>query len=280
MSGISERLHKYACPQNIERYFGARTFQIAVAQYWKHLIRQGDLMAQLTRYFVQPGSTTVDVGASWGLFTYGQAHSTGPSGSVFSFEPNPVNRDALGAIRDCCPGVEIFNAAASDQDGTAELVVPVSHGRSATAQGSLAHGFSDVETEIVRVPVARLDEMLRTAGRIQFMKIDVEGHERAVLEGATEILSGSRPVVLIEIEQRHLDENIDELFNFIYEFDYDLWALRTKGIVPITEFDLERDQLDYIDGTFVPYSVGRDYVNNFLMLPRGTSHVRPSPYAR
>lgn len=277
---FSESLLKYARPQNIERYFGARTFQIAVAQYWKHLIRQGDLMAQLTRYFVQPGSTTVDVGASWGLFTYGQAHSTGPSGSVFSFEPNPVNRDALGAIRDCCAGVEIFNAAASDQNGTAELVVPVSHGRAVAPQGSLAHGFSDMETEVVRVPVARLDEMLRTAGRIQFMKIDVEGHERAVLEGATEILSGSRPVVLIEIEQRHLDENIDELFNFIYEFDYDLWALRTKGIVPIIEFDLERDQLDYIDGTFVPYSVGRDYVNNFLMLPRGTSHARLSPYAR
>jgi FkbM family methyltransferase len=275
-----ESLRKHTSPQNIERYFGARTFQIAVAQYWKHLIRQGDLMAQLTRYFVQPGSTTVDVGASWGLFTYGQAHSTGPSGSVFSFEPNPVNRDVLGAIRDRYAGVQIFNVAASDQNGTAELVVPVSHGRVVAAQGSLSHGFSDVETEVVRVPVARLDEMLRTAERIQFMKIDVEGHERAVLQGATEILSGSRPVVLIEIEQRHLDENIEELFNFIYEFDYDLWALRAKGIVPIIEFDLERDQLDYIDGAFIPYSVGRDYVNNFLMLPRGTSHARLSPWAK
>jgi FkbM family methyltransferase len=275
-----ESLRKHTSPQNIERYFGARTFQIAVAQYWKHLIRQGDLMAQLTRYFVQPGSTTVDVGASWGLFTYGQAHSTGPSGSVFSFEPNPVNRDVLGAIRDRYAGVQIFSVAASDQNGTAELVVPVSHGRAVAAQGSLSHGFSDVETEVVRVPVARLDEMLRTAERIQFMKIDVEGHERAVLQGATEILSGSRPVVLIEIEQRHLDENIEELFNFIYEFDYDLWALRAKGIVPIIEFDLERDQLDYIDGAFIPYSVGRDYVNNFLMLPRGTSHARLSPWAK
>ncbi|HUZ11388.1 MAG TPA: FkbM family methyltransferase [Caulobacteraceae bacterium] len=63
----------------------------------------------------------------------------------------------------------------------------------------------------ISVPVARLDDFQLPP--IGFIKIDVEGHEEAVLQGARETIGRNRPALMIEIEERHNRGAIERVFD-------------------------------------------------------------------
>ncbi|MFP9059021.1 FkbM family methyltransferase [Natrialbaceae archaeon A-chndr2] len=127
-----------------------------------------------------------DIGANVGLYSC-FAGSKSPEGSVYSFEPHPVNVDALKKnlqLNDV--DGTIFQMALSDEEGTFEL----------SSEGSEAglgeHSLNTTQSEsTVSVTVRQLDS-LRTEHDIPvptIIKIDVEGAELDVLKGATETLS-------------------------------------------------------------------------------------------
>jgi hypothetical protein len=111
-------------------------------------------------------------------------------------------------------------------------------------------------TEVVRV--ATLDSFdLHGVGLI---KIDVEGAELGVLEGAVETLRRFRPLLLVEIEQRHHRAPIGGVFERLRALDYDGHFLDGRGVVrPIEEFDVERHQVATLDNP-----ARGPYINNFL----------------
>jgi hypothetical protein len=61
------------------------------------------------------------------------------------------------------------------------------------------------------------------------MKIDVEGHELEVLKGAAGLVEQDKPVLLIEIEERHCPGNLKEVPKWLARFGYLLWVLDDKG---------------------------------------------------
>jgi hypothetical protein len=62
---------------------------------------------------------------------------------------------------------------------------------------------------------------------------------------------------------------VTDLVERLVDVGYDAYFLDANGSHPITEFDVERHQLDYLRSEFVPYSMPPGYVNNLLFVPRG-----------
>jgi FkbM family methyltransferase len=142
-----------------------------------------------------PTGRALDVGAWYGPWTYWLSRRVA---WVEAFEPNPTVAAALrtGAR----PNVVVHEVAASEADGTAELVVPTP-GLGSEGTASIERGVRGATTHLVRT--VRLDS--HDFEDVRFVKIDVEGHERAVLRGASRLLATQFPVVLVELDVRHAD---------------------------------------------------------------------------
>jgi FkbM family methyltransferase len=265
-SALANSVAIFATPRNVARYLGYTAMRTMVELVWRRQARSGDLTAALTDHFAGDGTTVVDIGASWGLFSYHLARLVGGAGTVFSYEPHPMNKPVLEKLAKARPNVRFRPVAVSDLTGSADLQVPVFGSRYVTAQSSIAHGFDGqhgVRVEKVTVPTVRLDDEVGDR-RVDLVKIDVEGHEMSVLRGASVTLRQYLPPMLIEIEQRHLDCPIEDVFAEINDIGYVLYFIDGAALRPIGEFDLEKNQLSsLVQEVFTPFSMPEGYVHNF-----------------
>jgi FkbM family methyltransferase len=139
------------------------------------------------------GAVVYDVGANAGYYALLASRLVGPRGRVVAFEPEPRNAAFLREhvrLNDAA-NVEVVEAAAGDTAGERGFA------RRGTGRGRL-----DERGEL-RVRVVRLDDCI--AGGMptpSLIKIDVEGGELAVLEGAAQLLAGTRPVLLLSTHAR------------------------------------------------------------------------------
>jgi FkbM family methyltransferase len=270
----------YLTPRNIGRYLGQTAMETAIEIFWSRQRRAGDLTAVVSDHFVRSGATVIDVGASWGLFTYHLARRVGEGGLVYSYEPHPANAVVLQKLAKVRPYVHFRPVAVSDAAECAELLVPKLHGRLVTAAASLAHGFEGVGVEGVEVPTVRLDDEIGADVEVDFVKIDVEGQERFVLRGGASMFRRSMPPVLIEIEQRHLAVPIRDVLCELEELGYYLFYIHGSVLRPIASFDVQRDQLSKLTkDQFNPFGMPRDYVCNFCAV-RTPHSLRGLPVAR
>jgi len=149
---------------------------------------------------VRPGTVVYDIGANVGFLTIVAAKLTGSSGRVFAFEPLADNIRCLEHnIRlNGFDYVDVTECALSDRDGTALFLIS----RSPT-WGELASVSGKVEDEIGRreVTVCRLDSIVQqnSLPLPNLIKIDVEGAEAMVLDGALNTIQKARPILLIEL---------------------------------------------------------------------------------
>ena len=123
-------------------------------------------------------------------------------------------------------------------------------------------------TEVVsiNVPTARLDAIVHQD--VAFVKIDVEGHELNVLNGAVELLEHSQPVFLVEAEDRHRVQATRSIFEFFESRSYRGFFLKQGNAVPIDQFrpaDLQDASVLLPDGG---RKSGQSYVNNFFFFPQ------------
>jgi FkbM family methyltransferase len=141
------------------------------------------------------GRTAVDAGANEGWYTYPLARLFK---RVVSFEPNGALLRDLRASN--LNNVEIHELALSDRHGAAELFVPVCKGVPLDGWASLDRDHLERRDGEIRVPI--VTRTLDSFGlpEVDFLKIDVEGHEVQVLIGARETLRRCRPVVLVEAQ--------------------------------------------------------------------------------
>jgi len=149
------------------------------------------------------GDTFVDVGANVGFWSIPAARSVGSGGRVISFEPNPwaVERFkrnvALNSHAGLAP-IDLVDAALGAEPGKLELFsFDLEAGASrATLHRSAVRGGPAVH---VTVPVTTLDDFVDL--EVDVLKIDVEGHELAVLDGARHLLSNAPPrLIIIEVQ--------------------------------------------------------------------------------
>jgi FkbM family methyltransferase len=213
---------------------------------------------------IAPGEAAVDVGANKGSFLPWLSRAAGRDGRVFAFEPQP---DLAAYLAEACraaglDNVEVEAAGVSDRAGSRALRIPGAAGPSPGASLEAAVAERSPGRDIA-VPVVTLDERLRTEGRrVAAIKIDVEGHELAVLRGAGGVLDRNAPLVVVEAEERHAGaENLAAVFVFFAERGFDGWFVRRGRLEPLAAFDPAVHQ---------KRSAGRfwdspDYCNNFVL---------------
>ncbi|MQF66927.1 FkbM family methyltransferase [SAR202 cluster bacterium AD-802-F09_MRT_200m] len=152
-----------------------------------------------TRLFediLKPGMAVIDVGAHVGYYTLLAAKQVGPTGNVFSFEPNQDNHALLlkNVELNGYDNVVVNNLAVSDRIGASELyLTALDSGR----HSMFHHGLP--ERGVATVNTTTLDAFLESQGwpHIDLIKIDVEGAEQTVLRGMTRLLESSGNLKLI-----------------------------------------------------------------------------------
>ena len=164
---------------------------------------------------MRAGDVCLDIGAEYGLYTHTLASLVGPTGVVHSFEPLPGPARLLATTLKLAGArqVQLHTVALGSQDGAGALSVPSRHGLPVHGRAFLTTGATGVGPNIefptarlVDVQVHTLDKVCagKPLGRVDFIKADVEGGELAVLHGAAETIAAHHPVLLLEIEARHL----------------------------------------------------------------------------
>lgn len=145
---------------------------------------------EFTSRWLRPGDVFVDVGANVGYYVALAARRVGPVGRVVAFEPSPHAYGRLcDLIRDnALHWVRAIDAAVGAAPGQADLPVPLPGNHTP----SLLETAEDRAR--VRVPVVRLDDMATAWGErpIDLLKLDVEGYEPFVLDGARDLLGSQR----------------------------------------------------------------------------------------
>jgi FkbM family methyltransferase len=199
------------------------------------------------------GGVAVDVGAGIGLYAYGFVQFCS---RVEAFEPNPDSARHIRERNDA--RVVLHESALSSTRGEATLLVPRDAEGVHPSAGSLERAEARPGLTF-KVPTATLDE--HAFRDVSIVKIDVEGHERHVIRGARETLAREHPVLLVEIEQRHLDVPIRSVFDEILAHGYEGAFLDGARLRPLADFDPARHQ------AFEGGPRAKEYVNNLLFFP-------------
>lgn len=196
---------------------------------WRHKCYEPAL-STLFRQYLRPGDTFIDVGANVGYFTLLGSSCVGPSGHVHSFEPNPRVLDELkrNVALNQFDQVAINNIALSNCAGKVPLYIApeMDSGLSSMRRTSA------LLTETQTVPAITLDEYIESngIGKIRAVKIDVEGAELLVLQGARTGLTGSfKPdFIALEFVQQHLaffGHSRNSVIDFLANLGYELGML-------------------------------------------------------
>lgn len=214
--------------------------------WWK-----GEPELRLLRHLVDPKRNAVDAGANKGVYTYFLARR---ARHCFAYEPNPKIHAILArAARS--PRVTVRHAALSNRTGRATLMLPIRSGRISNQTGSLrTDRVSRQEHLAVAVETCRLDD--EPVGDVGFIKIDVEGFERAVIEGALETIRRCKPAMLVEIEEKNSGEKPEAIVEWINSLGYRCLYLADGVLKDGGSLDLAAE-----------FSAGR-YIYNFVFLPR------------
>lgn len=158
------------------------------------------MLLNVIRKFIKPSDVIWDVGGNVGFFALASVIKS-QGGRVCIFEPDLTLTYLLRKTADANPdlNIDIVPIAVSDKNGSATLNI-AQRARSTNyldlAKGSTQTG--GVKTT-QRVPTTSLDWALNNYPSPNFLKIDVEGAEYLTLQGATDVLSKARPIVLCEV---------------------------------------------------------------------------------
>lgn len=153
----------------------------------RHILHFGlfDLLVceAITR-LAQTGEWALDIGANIGFMTRVMADAVGPTGKVIAFEPHPV---LFAELSTNCPEdwIDLRQVAVSAESGVAHLHVP--------GHFSENHGLSSLEaspgaSEAIEISTLALETILPAGQAIGVVKMDIEGHEFAALQGAQTLL--------------------------------------------------------------------------------------------
>lgn len=194
----------------------------------------------------RPGWTFIDIGANVGYFSLLAADLGGPASTVVAFEPNPR---LAGMLRESVrlsghdARVSVIEAACSSISSTATLSL------SPDPRNSGLSSFESFEPSVtaswerpgavVQVKTTRLDEWCASEDVVpDVVKVDVEGHELAVVEGMTGLFERGQPQALIcELSGDPRRPHAAAVLELLSTFDYRAFHIAGGGLQPVASLD-------------------------------------------
>lgn len=231
-------------------------------------------MELVNAFIERTGCKTVfDIGANVGMYSLElwQKHK---DVHYYVFEPIPATYERLlktvalnhaGSER-----MHTYNLGMSDQTGSFDFYMP---GASSAAslqpvtddfylkksdQSGCYTGSKGMET--VKCQLTTLDSFVREngIGKIDFIKIDVEGNEKFVLEGGKETLEAYRPLVYTELLRKHAKRfgyHPNDVIDFMKKFDYTCFTIRQGRLTEVERIEetTEETNFFFLYGKFEPF---------------------------
>jgi len=167
------------------------------------LVAQGDWFEREIEFWrngIQEGMTVIDIGANAGVYTFSAAQRVGATGLVLAVEPFS---QCVGYLNETCrvnqlDWVKVCSGAASDRNGIAKL--SLSSASELNELISEEEGQTREASSFEEVECFTLDSLIEKYGvsRVDFLKIDAEGHELQVLKGCDRLLTEFAPIILYE----------------------------------------------------------------------------------
>lgn len=249
----------------LKHYAPRAWFRLKFFKY--KFLRRGEPELRLIRQLVAPGATALDIGCSIGIYAAEMARH---AGKVLAFEANP---HVAAFARSVAPrNVEVINVALSSEPGSATLKIP-RNARGGTIDelatidaANPLHADAMASTEI---NMKRLDDF--AIANCSFVKIDVEGHEEAVLQGASALIARERPVLMIELDEGLNKGALARLTAHFAAIDYRGFFLSAGMLHPVAEFDPARHQNPANLKPRHKLPRGAEYINNFVFVPEEKS---------
>jgi FkbM family methyltransferase len=240
-----------------------------VALNWqevRYFERYGEVEMHLLEYLCRRDQDAIDVGANVGGYVHFMRHH---ARRAIAFEPIP---EFVELLRRKFPrDVMIEPIALSDRAGEAELYVPMIDGVMISGCSTLSVAAATEYTahRALKVRMDRLDTVY--GGTAGFIKIDVEGHEQAVLDGAIETIDRCRPRLLVEIEEHLSPGGLERAQVYFSRLGYRGHYVHRGRLEPLEKYSLAnlQDPANKPDLTAALRERPRfdDYVYNFIFLP-------------
>jgi FkbM family methyltransferase len=183
---------------------------------------------------LSPGKVFVDAGANFGIYTLLASKIVGEAGRVISFEPSPrvfpvLRRNiALNGFKN----VSALQVALTDKKGRAPLYYHAAVGCDSLAKDASFENDAHAE----QIDTESLDNVIRqtSVGRVDVIKMDVQGAEELALRGASEIVASMRPVVIFEVFPEgaaSLGLSPTGTWSFLESHDYEFFIIDGLGTV-------------------------------------------------
>ncbi len=189
----------------------------------------------------QPKYIIFDIGANKG--EYSKLVAKLPNIEVYSFEPHPATFNILKEKTNSIDNIKHYNLAVSDNIGKLKLFDyeskdGSSHASLSSEIFSIVHNSNVVSHE---VDVTTVDAIIKEnkLDTIDFLKIDVEGYELAVLNGSIIALE-NKNISIIQFEFTQLNTTIRVFFKDFYELlshNYSIYRLLPNGLLEIKQYN-------------------------------------------
>ena len=169
---------------------------------------------EVLKKLIKKDDTLVDVGANIGFYTLNFERLVGKNGKIFAFEPEPSNFKLLEKnikINGLEDHVKVFHKAVSNKKGISNLLIGPTSGTN-----SIVESYNTNE-KIIEVETIVLDEFFNTLDeKIDFVKIDTEGHDAKVLEGMQNIIQRNQDIkIMTEFVPEFLERSDSNSENYI-----------------------------------------------------------------
>jgi FkbM family methyltransferase len=215
----------------------------------RRIRRKGDPEIAQLAALIGTGRRTIDIGANRGVYSYWLAQT---SRAVEAFEPNPVLAGRL--TRAGIVNIIVHALALSECSGAGDLLVPRHCNGGLDDPGGRLEGLARSRVgQRFAVTLARLDDF--AFDDVDFIKIDVEGHEEKVIDGGWNTIIAHRPLLLVELEERHNSGCVARVRERFEGLDYRMAFLD--------------DGAWYLSDLLGARQIGPSgrYINNFLLCP-------------
>jgi FkbM family methyltransferase len=182
---------------------------------------------------IKSGMTVLDIGANIGGTALSFSKIVGKEGAVIAFEPDAINYQKAShniSLNDSST-IKLMNIGLGNENKTYKLyaVNDENRGMNRILEHSSIHPYTEIN-------VRKLDDVIAEAGikKVDLIKIDVEGFEMNVLQGAVSVLKTCKPVLFIELDDNNLvaqQSSAAQLIAFLHGLNYIVYSAETNALL-------------------------------------------------
>ena len=244
----------YILLKKFSEFIIPRKFHLSIRYIWLKINSKLDPEMKYVLKIIKRKRKFIDIGANVGIYTYFFANKFN---TIEAFEPISEITYRIDSLKK--NNIKVHSVALSNNTGLLEFYIPKIKGGIEPSLASLEK--KDGLIDVRKVSVKQLDTY--NFNDVDLIKIDVEGHEYQTILGAKSTLLSSRPLLIIEIEQRHIERPIEDVFALLSTFQYEGYFLKNHNLISINEFSFELHQKPYLSNV-----MHKNYINNFIFIPQ------------